>query len=133
MATDIKSLREIIRATMTPTIEAHRKSRDNVSIYNDTIVTDDEINRLLFSIPYFDRSLCYHLMSDGIIANKSTGLWVTENWLREFRARIEYWTASVSWLDGELILIHFPGFMGRAMVDDDQLKLPRLLFNVKLS
>lgn len=96
------------------------------------MATDEEIDRLLFSTPYFDRPLCYYLMSDGIIANKRTCLWLTESWLSEFSARVEYWASSVPWLEGELILIHFPGFMGRAMVDDNQLKMPRLLFDVTL-
>ena len=115
---------------MTPTIEAHRRSRGDLALYGHSSIKDEEINRLLFSIPYFDRPLCYHLMTNGIIDSKNTHLWVTENWLREFRTRVEYWTTSVQWLEGELILIHFPGFMGRAMVDDDQLKLPRLLFQI---
>lgn len=70
-------------------------------------------------------------MGDDIIANTQTRLWVTGNWLKEFQKRIEYWAENLAWLQGELILIHFPGFMGRAMVDDNQLKLPRLIFQIK--
>jgi len=133
MTVDIKNLREAIRSVTTQTIHFHRNSKKDFVVNNNTVASDEEINRFLFSIPYFDRPLCYHLMSDGIIANSKTNLWITENWLHEFHVRVEYWSTSVSWLEGELILIHFPGFMGREMVDDNPLKLPRLLFEVGLS
>jgi hypothetical protein len=133
MTADIKDLREAIRSVITQTIHFHRNSKKDFVLMNNTVASDEEVNRFLFSIPYLDRPLCYHLMSDGIIANLKTNLWVTENWLREFHARVEYWATSISWLEGELILIHFPGFMGRALVDDARLKLPRLLFEARSS
>jgi len=132
MSTSILKLREIIKETITPTISLHREASGTLDRYGDTEPSEEEINRLLFSNPYFDRSLCYYLMGEGMIGKIRTNLWVTEGWVREFQKRVEYWAESVAWLEGELILIHFPGFLGRAMVDDDQLKLPRLILEIRM-
>lgn len=114
-----------------PTIDLHRQSRGLLNKRENITATEEEVNKFLFSIPYFDRPLCYYLMGDGKVGREETSLWVTSNWITEFSKRVEYWAESFEWLHGELILIHYPGFMGRAMVDDSQLIFPRLIFNVK--
>ncbi|HVG16776.1 MAG TPA: hypothetical protein VM935_17525, partial [Chitinophagaceae bacterium] len=56
-STDILDLREIIKETIAPTISLHRKSRGTLDTYGDSEVTAEEIDRLLFSIPHFERAL----------------------------------------------------------------------------
>ncbi len=131
MNANIVNLREIVRRAIAPTISIHRKPEKTLAKYKEQVVTEEEIDEFLFSIPYLDRALCYYLLGNGIISNNETSLWVTDNWIQEFERRIQYWAESSEWLKGNLILIHYPGFMGRAMIDDDTLRLPRLIFEIK--
>lgn len=88
------------------------------------------MDEFLFCIPYLDRALCYYLLGNGKISNTQTCLFVKSSWIREFKKRVELCAQSSEWLNNTATPIHHPGYRGRAMIDDDPLGLPRLIFQV---
>lgn len=58
MDASILNLRKVIKESLTPTISLHRKSRGTLDKLGDTEVKQEEIDRIMFSIPYLDRPLC---------------------------------------------------------------------------
>jgi hypothetical protein len=133
MSTNIRQLRSIIKKAIAPTILKYRKTKLLFKSDKITGVTENEVNEFLFCIPYFEKALSYYLLGDGKIANTSTSLFVRASWVKEFKKRVEYWAHSTEWLNNTATPLHHPGYRGRALIDDDPLRLPRLIFDITIS
>ena len=88
---------DVIYRVINKTIDKHRTSKKNSSMYEQVpTATDEEILDFIHSIPYFDERLKNFLV--GNLADET--IIVSQSWEIEFLKKTLSWAESFEWLHG---------------------------------
>jgi restriction system protein len=96
-----QELRNIIEETIISTIDFHRASRsqqDKDYTPPDGPPTEDEIDDFLFHNPLIDEDIVEQLIDPGLLGFSAKRARANEEWLQEFKDKIESWAVNASWL-----------------------------------
>jgi len=103
-------LRAIIEDIVSPTIEMHRGSRDideeEKALLPEREMSEDEITDFVLSNPLLDSDTAWHLADPGLLGFSANYAEASDEWLDEFRGKIESWAATNEWLGADIIYYH---------------------------
>ena len=113
-------LRSIVSDGMAETINLYRAARRQNGYQGDTNSsepTEQEIDDFLFSNPMLDTETVQHLTDEGLLGYSANTGKASDDWLGEFRSRVESWASSNSWLGGNAPLVHVERIFGGIETD----------------